>query len=171
MEFENGGQIECVYIPANYGGALCVSSQIGCKSRNEFFSQTTKDSNLICSFSGSLACTFCHTGTQKLLRNLKAEEILAQILSARSNLNEFGLAMNQQRKLSHIVFMGQGEPLYNFKEVSKAIIIASNREGLAFPLSKITLSTSGVVPLIEKVGSELGIKLAISLHASTDELR
>jgi 23S rRNA (adenine2503-C2)-methyltransferase len=86
-------------------------------------------------------------------------------------LNEFKFSINSQRKLSHIVFMGQGEPLYNFKEISKAIKIITSPDGLAFPPSKITLSTSGIVPLIEKVGSELGIQLAISLHASTDILR
>lgn len=120
---------------------------------------------------GSLACTFCHTGTQKLLRNLEVDEILGQVLNAMSSLGEFGLAAHQQRRLSHIVFMGQGEPLYNYKEVKKSIEILSNRDGLAFPLSKITLSTSGVAPLIEKIGSELGIQLAVSLHAATDDLR
>jgi 23S rRNA (adenine2503-C2)-methyltransferase len=122
-------------------------------------------------FLGSLACTFCHTGTQKLLRNLKAGEILGQLMNTMSYLEEFGFAVNAQRKLSHIVFMGQGEPLYNFKEVSIAVKIATSEDGLAFPRSKITLSTSGIVPLIEKVGSELGIQLAISLHAATDEAR
>jgi 23S rRNA (adenine2503-C2)-methyltransferase len=92
-------------------------------------------------------------------------------MNAMTCLNEFGLAKNAQRRISHIVFMGQGEPLYNFSEVSKAIRIATSPDGLAFPSSKITLSTSGIVPLMEKVGSELGIQLAVSLHAANDELR
>lgn len=150
-------EIETVYIPEEGRGTLCVSSQVGC----------------------TLTCTFCHTGTQRLVRNLTAEEILAQILVARDRLGDFpkgetpaGAAVpSEGRLVTNIVMMGMGEPLYNFDNVKKALLIASDGEGLSLSKRRITLSTSGVVPMIERTGAEIGCMLAISLHAVRDELR
>eukprot|EP00752_Nemacystus_decipiens_P019582 g17638.t1 len=150
--------VETVYIPESDRGTLCVSSQVGC----------------------TLTCTFCHTGTQKLVRNLTAEEVLAQILVARDRLGDWpdqetpeGMVAPQDggRAVSNIVMMGMGEPLYNFDNVKKALLIASDGEGLSVSKRRITLSTSGVVPEIERCGEEIGVGLAISLHAVHDELR
>lgn len=150
-------EIETVYIPEEGRGTLCVSSQVGCL----------------------LTCSFCHTGTQRLVRNLTAQEILAQILVARDSLGDFpdkdtpdgAIVPEEGRKISNIVMMGMGEPLYNFDAVKKALLIASDGEGLSLSKRRITLSTSGVVPEIYRAGEEIGVMLAISLHAVDDELR
>jgi 23S rRNA (adenine2503-C2)-methyltransferase len=150
-------EAETVYIPEEGRGTLCVSSQVGC----------------------SLNCAFCHTGTQKLVRNLTAGEILGQILLARHRLGDFpgaetpfGAVVPQEgRKVSNIVMMGMGEPLYNFEAVRDALLIAADGDGLSLSKRRITLSTSGVVPFIASTGAEIGCMLAISLHAVTDELR
>jgi 23S rRNA (adenine2503-C2)-methyltransferase len=150
-------EIETVYIPEEGRGTLCVSSQVGC----------------------TLTCTFCHTGTQRLVRNLTAEEILSQVLVARDRLGDFpkgetpaGAAVpSEGRLVTNIVMMGMGEPLYNFDNVKKALLIASDGEGLSLSKRRITLSTSGVVPMIERTGAEIGCMLAISLHAVRDDLR
>jgi len=144
-----GIEVESVFIPAvSKTGALCVSSQVGC----------------------TLTCKFCHTGTQKLVRNLTAAEIALQVMVARDDLNEWPSSA-VERKLTNIVFMGMGEPLYNTEEVGKAIDIICDREGLSFGRRRITLSTSGVVPEIVKAGERTQAMLAISLHAANDELR
>ncbi|MBB5700281.1 23S rRNA (adenine2503-C2)-methyltransferase [Ochrobactrum daejeonense] len=150
-------EIESVYIPEEGRGTLCVSSQVGC----------------------TLTCSFCHTGTQKLVRNLTSEEILAQLLTARDRLGDFpdkdtpdgAMVPTEGRKITNIVMMGMGEPLYNFEEVKKALLIASDGDGLSLSKRRITLSTSGVVPEIYRTGEEIGVMLAISLHAVRDELR
>ena len=150
--------VETVYIPESDRGTLCVSSQVGC----------------------TLTCTFCHTGTQKLVRNLTADEILAQILVARDRLGDWpdretpaGMTApsGDVRAISNVVMMGMGEPLYNFDHVKKALLIASDGEGVSLSKRRITLSTSGVVPEITRCGEEIGVMLAISLHAVRDELR
>ena len=150
-------EIETVYIPETDRGTLCVSSQVGC----------------------SLTCTFCHTGTQKMVRNLTAEEILGQIMLARYRLGDFvgmeidpGIVAPQEgRKISNIVMMGMGEPLFNFENVKQALLIALDSDGLCLSRRRITLSTSGVVPGIYRTGEEVKVMLAISLHATRDELR
>jgi 23S rRNA (adenine2503-C2)-methyltransferase len=144
-----GIEVETVYIPdVGRSGALCVSSQVGC----------------------TLNCTFCHTGTQKLVRNLTAAEIVAQIQVARDDLEEWP-SPKEDRKLSNIVFMGMGEPLYNLDNVADAIDIISDGEGIAISRRRITVSTSGVVPELEALGNRTAAMLAISLHATNDELR
>lgn len=150
-------EVETVYIPERDRGTLCVSSQVGC----------------------SLTCTFCHTGTQKMVRNLEASEILGQILLARRQLGDFEgqeapydlIAPLEGRKLSNIVMMGMGEPLFNFENVKQALLIALDDSGLCFSRRRITLSTSGVVPNIFRTADEIRCMLAISLHATRDELR
>ncbi len=150
-------EVESVYIPEEGRGTLCISSQVGC----------------------SLTCSFCHTGTQRLVRNLTAEEILSQLLLARDRLGDFpdreapqGTIMPAEgRKVSNIVMMGMGEPLYNFDSVKRALLIASDGDGLSLSKRRITLSTSGVVPEIYRTGDEIGVMLAISLHAVRDDLR
>ena len=149
-------EIETVYIPEEGRGTLCLSSQVGC----------------------TLSCTFCHTGTQKLVRNLTAEEIVGQILLARDRLGDYpqttpidGAVPSTGRLVSNVVMMGMGEPLYNFDNVKDALRIAADGEGLGLSKRRITLSTSGVVPMIPRAGSEIGVMLAISLHAVRDELR
>ncbi|MBZ9656479.1 23S rRNA (adenine(2503)-C(2))-methyltransferase RlmN [Phyllobacterium lublinensis] len=150
-------EIETVYIPEEGRGTLCISSQVGC----------------------TLTCSFCHTGTQKLVRNLTAEEILSQLLIARDRLGDFpdrntpdgAIVPAEGRKVSNIVMMGMGEPLYNFDNVKKALLIASDGDGLSLSKRRITLSTSGVVPEIYRTGEEIGVMLAISLHAVNDDLR
>jgi 23S rRNA (adenine2503-C2)-methyltransferase len=148
LKMPDGQQIESVHIPETDRGALCVSSQVGC----------------------TLTCRFCHTGTQRLVRNLKAAEIVMQVMLARDVLGEWP-STKEQRMLSNIVMMGMGEPLYNYDNVAKALKIVMDSDGIAIGKRKITLSTSGVVPMIERCGAELGVGLAISLHAVTDELR
>ncbi|MEI2299010.1 23S rRNA (adenine(2503)-C(2))-methyltransferase RlmN [Ensifer sp. MJa1] len=150
-------EIETVYIPEEGRGTLCISSQVGC----------------------TLTCSFCHTGTQKLVRNLTAEEILAQLLLARDRLGDFperdtpqgAIVPAEGRKITNIVMMGMGEPLYNFEHVKTALLIASDGEGLSLSKRRITLSTSGIVPEIYRTGEEIGVMLAISLHAVRDDLR
>ncbi|MAS43623.1 MAG: 23S rRNA (adenine(2503)-C(2))-methyltransferase RlmN [Rhodobacteraceae bacterium] len=152
LRLAGGHEVEAVYIPEEDRGTLCVSSQVGC----------------------TLTCTFCHTGTQKLVRNLTPEEIVAQILVCRDDLGEWPVAGQrppERRMLSNIVLMGMGEPLYNFESVRDAMKIAMDGEGLSLSRRRITLSTSGVVPNMAKAGAEIGSLLAISLHAVRDELR
>ena len=148
LRFADGNQAETVFIPEEDRGALCVSSQVGC----------------------TLTCSFCHTGTQKLVRNLTAGEIVAQVMIARDATGEWPSAQ-EDRLMSNIVMMGMGEPLLNYDNVAKALRIVMDGEGIAISKRRITLSTSGVVPLIRRCGEELGVNLAISLHAPTDELR
>lgn len=144
-----GIEVETVYIPdVGRSGALCVSSQVGC----------------------TLNCSFCHTGTQKLVRNLTAAEIVAQVQIARDDLGEWP-SPKEDRRLSNIVFMGMGEPLYNLDSVADAIDIISDNEGIAISRRRITVSTSGVVPELKALGERTAAMLAISLHATNDELR
>jgi 23S rRNA (adenine2503-C2)-methyltransferase len=149
-------EIETVYIPEEDRGTLCISSQVGC----------------------TLTCSFCHTGTQKLVRNLTAEEIVGQVMLARDRIKDWpdDLAVNPKPPLSgryvtNVVLMGMGEPLYNFDNVKLAMDIASDGEGVSISKRRITLSTSGVVPEIARAGEEIGTMLAISLHGTTDEIR
>jgi len=173
-------EVECVYIPETDRGTLCVSSQVGC----------------------TLNCSFCHTGTQRLVRNLTVGEIVGQVMVARDRLGEWqrksglpdlhnqapnsgkpelgvapvpgpglGLPTEGDRLISNIVMMGMGEPLYNFEAVRDALLVVSDGDGLAISKRRITLSTSGVVPMIERAGAEIGVMLAVSLHAVRDELR
>jgi len=151
-------EVETVYIPEVGRGTLCVSSQVGC----------------------TLTCSFCHTGTQTLVRNLTAEEIVAQILVARDRLGDHpggrtpdGTMVPTEggRLVSNIVMMGMGEPLYNFDHVKTALLIASDGEGIGLSRRRITLSTSGVVPMIARTGEEIGVMLAVSLHAANDATR
>jgi len=148
LRFADAQEAETVHIPESDRGTLCVSSQVGC----------------------TLTCTFCHTGTQRLVRNLGAGEIVAQIMVARDALGEWP-SPHEDRQLTNIVLMGMGEPLYNYDNVAAAMKIVMDPEGLAISKRKITLSTAGVVPMIARCGAELGVNLAISLHAVTDELR
>jgi 23S rRNA (adenine2503-C2)-methyltransferase len=149
-------EVECVYIPEEDRGTLCISSQVGC----------------------TLTCTFCHTGTQKLVRNLTAEEIVGQIMLARDRVKDWpdDLEANPSppasgRYVTNVVLMGMGEPLYNFDHVKHAMDIVSDGEGISLSKRRITLSTSGVVPEIVRAGEEIGTSLAISLHGTTDEIR
>jgi 23S rRNA (adenine2503-C2)-methyltransferase len=144
----DGSLVETVYIPETDRGTLCISSQVGC----------------------TLNCRFCHTGTQRLVRNLTAEEILGQVLTAKDALDDWP-APRPDRKITNIVLMGMGEPLYNFENVKQAMLIALDGEGLGFSRRRITLSTAGVVPMIERAGAEIGVNLAISLHATNNEIR
>src|SRR5579871_1364545 len=154
---EKAHEVECVYIPETDRGTLCVSSQVGC----------------------TLNCTFCHTGTQRLVRNLTASEIVAQVVLARERLGDWNddrpapaAADGERRRLvSNIVMMGMGEPLYNFEAVRDALNVVADGDGLSISKRRITLSTSGVVPNIARTGAEIGCMLAVSLHAVTDELR
>lgn len=148
LKFSDNQEIETVFIPEDDRGTLCVSSQVGC----------------------TLNCKFCHTGTQKLVRNLSAGEIVLQLMVARDQLHQWP-STRLPRLLSNIVMMGMGEPLYNYENVSKAIKIIMDDQGISISRRRITLSTSGVVPLIEQCGTELGVNLAISLHAVRDDLR
>src|SRR6218665_2607608 len=150
-------EIDTVYIPEEGRGTLCVSSQVGC----------------------TLTCDFCHTGTQRLVRNLTAEEIVSQLLLARDRLGDFpdrdtpqgAIVPAEGRKITNMVMMGMGEPLYNFDHVKTAMLICSDGDGLSLSKRRITLSTSGVVPEIVRIGEETGVMLAISLHAVRDDLR
>ena len=155
---EGAHDIECVYIPEAGRGTLCVSSQVGC----------------------TLNCPFCHTGTQRLVRNLTAGEIVGQILVARDQLGDWSARTPQRsdgatadggRLITNIVMMGMGEPLYNFEAVRDALLIVADGDGIGISKRKITLSTSGVVPNIVRAGAEIGVMLAVSLHAVRDELR
>ena len=148
MRFPDGNEAECVYIPDKTRGTLCISSQVGC----------------------TLTCSFCHTGTQKLVRNLTVAEICGQVLLAMDELGDWPSG-KPERRLTNIVLMGMGEPLFNYDNVSKAVQIIMSGEGVAISKRRITLSTSGVVPEIKRCGEELGVNLAISLHATRDDLR
>ncbi|MDV4168998.1 23S rRNA (adenine(2503)-C(2))-methyltransferase RlmN [Rhodovulum sp. FJ3] len=154
VRIAGGHEVEVVYIPETDRGTLCVSSQVGC----------------------TLTCSFCHTGTQKLVRNLTAAEIVGQIMMARDDLGEWpepgvGTGESGPRLLSNIVLMGMGEPLYNFENVRDAMKIAMDGEGISLSRRRITLSTSGVVPEIARTAEEIGCMLAVSFHATTDEVR
>jgi 23S rRNA (adenine2503-C2)-methyltransferase len=149
LRLEGGHEIETVYIPEADRGTLCVSSQVGC----------------------TLTCSFCHTGTQRLVRNLTAAEIVGQVLVARDDLADWGRGPTERRVISNLVLMGMGEPLYNFEAVRDAMKVAMDGEGIALSRRRITLSTSGVVPEIPRAGAEIGCLLAISFHATTDEVR
>jgi 23S rRNA (adenine2503-C2)-methyltransferase len=167
---ERPHEVECVYIPDGGRGTLCISSQVGC----------------------TLTCSFCHTGTQRLVRNLTAGEIVGQLMIARDRLEDWpeptgkaeaprapadsadaiaGSEPIERRKITNIVMMGMGEPLYNFDAVREALLIASDGDGIGISKRKITVSTSGVVPMIARAGEEIGVMLAVSLHAVRDELR
>jgi 23S rRNA (adenine2503-C2)-methyltransferase len=148
LKFKDGNEVEAVFIPEKTRGTLCVSSQVGC----------------------TLTCKFCHTGTQLLVRNLEASEIVAQLMHSKDMLEDWP-STKENRAITNIVLMGMGEPLFNYDNVAKSLKIIMDPDGLAVSKRKITLSTSGVVPMIEKCGSELGVNLAISLHAVNDELR
>lgn len=148
LRFADGSEAETVYIPDRDRGTLCISSQVGC----------------------TLTCSFCHTGTQKLVRNLTAGEICGQVMLAMDELGDWP-AGKPERRLTNIVLMGMGEPLYNYDNVAKAMRIVMSGDGIGISKRRITLSTSGVVPEIAKAGAELGVNLAISLHAVRDDLR
>lgn len=160
LSFPDKNKIETVHIPEEDRGTLCVSSQVGC----------------------TLTCTFCHTGTQRLVRNLEAEEIIGQVLLARDKLGEWpqvgktGKHLPSDsdvpvRSITNIVLMGMGEPLYNYENVARALNIIMDPQGISLSKRRITLSTSGIVPLMRRCGEELGVNLALSLHAVNDELR
>jgi 23S rRNA (adenine2503-C2)-methyltransferase len=152
LRLDDANEVECVHIPESDRGTLCVSSQVGC----------------------TLNCRFCHTGTQRLVRNLGPAEIVGQIMLARDHLGEWPTAERPtiyERELSNIVMMGMGEPLYNFENISAALKIVMDDAGIAISRRRITLSTAGVVPLIERCGAELGVNLAVSLHAVRNDLR
>ncbi len=148
LRLDDANEVECVFIPEEDRGTLCVSSQVGC----------------------TLSCKFCHTGTQLLVRNLTPAEILGQILHAADAFGQWP-ASAEGREITNIVLMGMGEPLFNYEAVKTAIGIAMDPDGLALSRRKITLSTAGVVPMIRQCGEELGVMLAVSLHAVNDELR
>src|SRR5215467_14135129 len=149
VQGERPHEIECVYIPDTERGTLCVSSQVGC----------------------TLNCAFCHTGTQRLVRNLTAGEIVGQVMVARDRLGDWADREGESRLVTNVVMMGMGEPLYNFEAVRDALLIVADNEGIGISRRRITLSTSGVVPNIIRTGEEIGVMLAISLHAVRDELR
>ncbi len=149
LRIDGGQEIETVYIPEAGRGTLCVSSQVGC----------------------TLTCSFCHTGTQRLVRNLTAAEIVGQVMVARDDLGDWGRRPDEKRLVSNLVLMGMGEPLYNFEAVRDAMKVCMDGEGIALSRRRITLSTSGVVPEIARVGAEIGCLLAISFHATTDAVR
>ncbi|MES2334658.1 MAG: 23S rRNA (adenine(2503)-C(2))-methyltransferase RlmN [Pseudomonadota bacterium] len=152
VRIAGGHEVEVVYIPETDRGTLCISSQVGC----------------------TLTCSFCHTGTQKLVRNLTAGEIVGQVMLARDDLDEWpvpGAPKEEVRLVSNIVLMGMGEPLYNFENVRDAMNIVMDGEGIALGRRRITLSTSGVVPEIARTATEIGCLLAVSFHATTDEVR
>ena len=148
LRFNDNQAAESVFIPEEDRGTLCISSQVGC----------------------TLTCRFCHTGTQRLVRNLEPAEIVGQVMLARDALDDWQHT-DDRRHLTNIVLMGMGEPLYNFDNVAKAVCILMDGDGIAISRRRITLSTAGVVPMIRRCGAELGVNLAISLHAVTDDLR
>ncbi|ETD84263.1 23S rRNA (adenine(2503)-C(2))-methyltransferase RlmN [Rhodobacter capsulatus] len=152
LRIAGGHEVEAVYIPEENRGTLCISSQVGC----------------------TLTCSFCHTGTQKLVRNLTAGEIVGQVMVARDDLGEWpvpGEPKDETRLISNVVLMGMGEPLYNFENVRDAMQVVMDNEGLTLSRRRITLSTSGVVPEIARTAEEIGCLLAISFHATTDAVR
>ena len=152
LRISGGHEVETVYIPEENRGTLCISSQVGC----------------------TLTCSFCHTGTQKLVRNLTAGEIVGQVMVARDDLGEWpqpGAPKDETRLVSNVVLMGMGEPLYNFENVRDAMKVVMDGEGLSLSRRRITLSTSGIVPEIARTAEEIGCLLAVSFHATTDETR
>lgn len=157
VQGERPHEVECVYIPDTERGTLCVSSQVGC----------------------TLTCSFCHTGTQRFVRNLTSDEIVGQVMVARDRLGDWpggtrptdSVIPSGDRCVTNIVLMGMGEPLYNLDSVRDALLIVQDGEGIGISKRRITLSTSGVVPMIARVGAEIGCMLAVSLHATNDELR
>jgi 23S rRNA (adenine2503-C2)-methyltransferase len=152
LRIAGGHEVETVYIPEDNRGTLCISSQVGC----------------------TLTCSFCHTGTQKLVRNLTAGEIVGQVMVARDDLGEWprpGEPKDETRLVSNVVLMGMGEPLYNFENVRDAMAVVMDHEGISLSRRRITLSTSGVVPEIARAATEIGCQLAVSFHATTDEIR
>ena len=149
LEFADGQRVEMVYIPEEDRGAVCISTQVGC----------------------AMGCRFCHTGSQKLTRNLSAGEIVGQFMVARDVYNEWPTKTDENRMLSNIVVMGMGEPLQNVENVIKAMNIITDGEGISVSRRRITLSTSGIAPKIVEVAEATGVRLAISLHAPTDEIR
>jgi 23S rRNA (adenine2503-C2)-methyltransferase len=152
LRVAGGHEVETVYIPEEGRGTLCISSQVGC----------------------TLTCSFCHTGTQKLVRNLTAAEIVGQVMVARDDLGEWpvpGQPKREERLISNVVLMGMGEPLYNFESVRDAMAVVKDDEGIALSRKRITLSTSGVVPELARTADEIGCLLAVSFHATTDEVR
>jgi 23S rRNA (adenine2503-C2)-methyltransferase len=149
MEYGDGQKAETVFIPEEDRGSVCISSQVGC----------------------TLTCRFCHTGTQRLVRNLTPFEIVGQFMAARDSVGEWPTPTDERRLLSNVVLMGMGEPLYNFDNVATAMRIIMADDGIALGKRRITLSTSGVVPEIHRAGAELGVNLAISLHAPDDDTR
>lgn len=148
LRFTDGSEAEAVYIPDEDRGTLCISSQVGC----------------------TLNCRFCHTGTMRLVRNLTPSEIVAQMMLARDDLEEWP-ASTDNRRVTNIVMMGMGEPLYNFDNVKKALHIIMDKEGIQLSRRRITLSTAGVVPMMARCGEEIGVNLAVSLHAVTNDIR
>jgi len=148
LRTDPGIEFETVFIPEPGRGTLCISSQVGC----------------------TLNCRFCHTGTQKLVRNLTPEEIVGQVMIAREALGDWP-STKENRRVTNVVLMGMGEPLYNFDNVKQAMALVSDGDGLAFSKRRITLSTAGVVPMIARAGHEIGCSLAISLHSARDEIR
>lgn len=149
LEFSDGQRVEMVYIPEEDRGAVCLSTQVGC----------------------AVGCKFCHTGSQKITRNLTAAEIIGQFMVARDTYKEWPTPVDETRYLSNIVLMGMGEPLHNFENVAKALKIITDGDGIAISKRKIVLSTAGVADKIPEVAKELGVRLAISLHASNDKIR
>jgi 23S rRNA (adenine2503-C2)-methyltransferase len=152
LRIDGGHEVETVYIPEEGRGTLCISSQVGC----------------------TLTCSFCHTGTQRLVRNLTAAEIVGQVMVARDDLGEWpvpGAPRREDRAITNVVLMGMGEPLYNFENVRDAMAVVMDGEGLSLSRRRITLSTSGVVPEIARTATEIGCLLAVSFHATTDAVR
>ena len=149
FQFDDGQSVATVYIPEADRGAVCLSTQVGCPN----------------------GCLFCHTGSQKLTRNLTAGEIVAQFMAARDSYGEWPSPAQETRYLSNIVVMGMGEPLLNYENVKKALLIIMDAEGISISRRRITLSTCGIVPVIPRVAQDLGVKLAVSLHAPTNEIR
>ena len=152
LRIDGGHEVETVYIPEEGRGTLCISSQVGC----------------------TLTCSFCHTGTQKLVRNLNAAEIVGQVMVARDDLGEWpepGAPRREDRRITNVVLMGMGEPLYNFENVRDAMAVVMDGEGISLSRRRITLSTSGVVPEIARTAREIGCLLAVSFHATTDDVR
>ena len=148
LKLDDGNEVETVWIPDEERGTLCISSQVGC----------------------TLTCKFCHTGTQRLVRNLSSSEIVGQVMLAMDQLKDWPSA-SENRLLTSIVLMGMGEPLFNYENVRKALEIIMDHSGISLSRRRITLSTSGIVPEIKKCGDDLGVNLAISLHATNDNLR
>ncbi|GIX17241.1 MAG: hypothetical protein KatS3mg119_1427 [Rhodothalassiaceae bacterium] len=148
LRLADGSEIETVFIPDEDRGTLCVSSQVGC----------------------TLNCRFCHTGTMRLVRNLTSAEILGQVMLARDALGDWA-APTAERRITNIVMMGMGEPLYNFDNVKKALLTVMDEAGIQLSRRRITLSTAGVVPMMARCGEEIGVNLAVSLHAVRDEIR